>query len=137
MNIKHFVIVGTIACVITVVPGTSSHLSKYQGHVAYAKLTDCGKAGPTEEDALLATLGLPTEHALYDALLEGQSLTDVAAKREADPEAVIRLQTEQLQRQLTERFTRGELSRIAYLAQMKEVPDLIRTSAEQSYQILG
>ncbi|WP_334074317.1 MULTISPECIES: hypothetical protein [Paenibacillus] len=138
MNIKHFVIVGTIACVITIVPGNSGHLSKNQGQAAaYTKLTDCGKPGQADEDGLLAALGLPTEHELYDALLEGQSLTEVAAGSQADPEAIIRLQTEQLQRQLTERFTRGQLSKTAYLEQMKEVPELIRASAEQSYRILG
>ncbi|GIP52693.1 MULTISPECIES: hypothetical protein [Paenibacillus] len=138
MNIKRIVIVGTMACVITVIPGISGHTSSKAYAAAFpAMLSHLDKSRETGKDRFIESLGLTNERVLYDSLLEGQSLADIAESNEKEIDTVIQLQTEQLQQQLTQRFASGQLSETAYRLQMEETPEIIKESVYQSYRILG
>lgn len=138
MNIKRIFIVGTMACVITVIPGISGHTSSKAYAAAFpAMLSHLDKSRETGKDRFIESLGLTNERVLYDSLLEGQSLADIAESNEKEIDSVIQLQTEQLQQQLTERFASGQLSETAYMLQMEETPEIIKESVYQSYRILG
>ncbi|WP_410771194.1 hypothetical protein [Fontibacillus sp. BL9] len=138
MNIKQIVIVGTMACVITVIPGISGHTSNIACAAAIsAKLTSLDNTKETGKDTLIDSLGLSTDKALYDALLDGQSLSEIATSNDKQVDSVISLQTTQLQQQLTQRYNEGQLSEASYLLQMEEASEIISASAHQPYRILG
>ncbi|RCX18223.1 hypothetical protein DFP94_107178 [Fontibacillus phaseoli] len=138
MNIKKIVIVGTMACVITVIPGISGHTSsKAYAAVFPAMLSHLDKSKETGKDRFIDSLGLSDEGVLYDSLLEGQSLADIAKSNDKEVNSVIQLQTEQLQQQLTQRFATGQLNETAYRLQMEEAPGIIKDSVYQTYRILG
>lgn len=135
MNIKQVVIVGTMACVITIVPAISGQTPGKAYAANPTKITNQNDSKDSGADRLNETLGLSTDKALYDALLDGQSLVDIAALNQKDIDPVIMLQTEQLQQQLTRRFDAGQLSEVSYKKLMEEAAEIIKASAHQSYHI--
>ncbi len=138
MNIKKIVIVGTMACVITVIPGISGHTSSKAYAAAFpVMLSHLDKSKETGKDRFIDSLGVSDDRVLYDSLLEGQSLADIAKTNDKEVDSVIQLQTEQFQQQLTQRFAAGQLSETAYRLQMEEAPEIINKSVHQSYRILG
>ncbi|MEF2966419.1 hypothetical protein V3851_11315 [Paenibacillus sp. M1] len=138
-NIKRIVIVGTMACVITVIPGISGHISAtvYAAAAAPTGLSSLDKTKPSDSDRLTETLGLNSDKELYDALLDGQSLAEIAAAHHKEVDPAIAMQTEQLQQQLTRRYADGQLSEAAYRQQMAEAAEIISASAHRPYKILG
>ncbi|MNN06188.1 hypothetical protein D3C81_1189700 [compost metagenome] len=89
----------------------------------------------SENDDFTESLGVSTDEAVYNALLEGNSLADIAESHQQDVDRIIELQVSQLQDQLTQRYRQGSLSPQSYSEQMNELPDIIKESVYKRYTL--
>lgn len=136
MNIKQVIIVGTMAFVITLGPSLSGYLSGTDTALNQPKQTDL--SNDTKEngiDPLVEALGLTDEEAVYEELLEGHSLADIAEANHKDVSQIIELQVSQLQEQLLIRFSEGNLTQEQYEQQVNELPDIITDSVHRQYAL--
>jgi len=82
-------------------------------------------------------LGASSDREVYEALLEGQSLAEIAESHGQDANQVVQLQIAQLQEQLQKRLDDGSITREVYELQLQELPELVAESAKTRYTILG
>ncbi|WP_068783019.1 hypothetical protein [Paenibacillus phocaensis] len=136
-KLKKVVILGTMALVITINPSFSSYLTSLAYASYPSRQSSLSNDAQRPEDELNRLLGASSDQEVYDALLEGQSLVDIAERNGQDPDRVIQLQIAQLQEQLQKRLNEGSLTPEAYELQLQELPDLISDSARTPYTILG
>lgn len=136
MKLKKVVIVGTMAVVITINPSLSGYLASvaFAAHASKASSLSITTLSPKSE--LNNALGVSSDKEVYDALLEGQSLADIAEARGQDADSVIGLQIKELQEQLQQRLEQGNLTQEAYEQQLREIPELIAGSVHSKYRIL-
>ncbi|MGG3454496.1 MULTISPECIES: hypothetical protein [Paenibacillus] len=136
-KLKKVVILGTMALVITINPSMSGYLTSlaYAAHPSKQSSTSNHTERP--EDELNGLLGAASDKDVYDALLEGESLADIAESHGQDADRVVRLQVAQLQEQLQKRLNEGSLTQEAYELQLQELPELVAQSARTRYTILG
>ncbi|CAG7599840.1 hypothetical protein PAESOLCIP111_00344 [Paenibacillus solanacearum] len=85
--------------------------------------------GPVSaKDHFLQTLGASSDEAVYDALLEGQSLADIASLHQTDAEQIVTLQVDELTAQLDARLAEGSIRPEQYRAYKAELTDIVRKS---------
>lgn len=137
LKLKKVVILGTMALVITINPSFSSYLTTLAYAAHPSKQSSLSNDAERPEDELNGLLGASSDQEVYDALLEGQSLTDIAELNGQDADRVIQLQITQLQEQLRQRLKEGSLTREAYELQLQELPELVANSAQTRYTILS
>lgn len=135
MNIKHVVIIGTMAFVITLGNNLTGCFISSSTVASPFKLLNLNHTPDSEGDAFNDVLGLTTDDAAYNALLEGKSLADIAESNQQDISGVVELQIRQMQEQLNQRLLQGSLSQQSYDEQMKELPTIIESSVHQRYKI--
>ncbi|MBA9083702.1 hypothetical protein FHR92_000145 [Fontibacillus solani] len=137
MNIKQVVIVGTMAFVITLTPGISAQLNSGSASACPIKQSNLhnDNTSESENDDFNEALGVSADETVYNALLEGNSLADIADSHQQDVDRLIELQVSQMQGQLTQRYRQGNLSPESYSEQMKELPDIIKESVYKRYTI--
>jgi hypothetical protein len=135
MNIKKIVIVGTMAFVITLSPVFSGYSSTDVALNPAQQADQSTDRNEDDRDPVIEALGLNNEEALYEDLLQGHSLTDIALKEDKNIDQVIQLQVTQLKEQIHSRFIEGSLSEEQYLQQIDEVPDIIASSVLQRYDL--
>jgi len=83
-----------------------------------------------EEDPFLEALGVSSDEEVYEALYhKDQTLADLAAERQGDLDALIRLQTAQLEDQLQERLASGSLPPDQYEQIRSELTVILTNSA--------
>ncbi|MFD1175519.1 hypothetical protein ACFQ3W_04280 [Paenibacillus puldeungensis] len=135
MKIKQVIIVGTMAFVITLSPSLSGYLSSLAYAANPSKPTSFSSPDKTENprDELNSLLGMSSDQEVYEALLEGQSLADIAESHEQDADRVIDLQVDQMKELLMQRVLQGSLSQEAYEEQVRELPELIANSVHTRY----
>lgn len=136
MKLKKVVIVGTMAVVITITPS----LSGYPASIAFAaqasKASSLSTATLSPQSELNDVLGVSSDKEIYDSLLEGRSLADIAEAHGQDADSVIALQVKEMQEQLRQRLEQGSLTQEAYEQQLRELPELISGSVHSKYRIL-
>ncbi|MNP50705.1 hypothetical protein D3C76_1449850 [compost metagenome] len=136
MNIKQVVIIGTMAVVITLNPST---FGQWIGGASACPIEESNlnnnNSSESENDDFAEALGVSSNEAVYNALLEGSSLADIAESHQQDVDYIIALQVSQLQSQLTDRYMQGSLSTESYLEQMTELPDIIKESVYKRYTL--
>ncbi|MMZ62133.1 hypothetical protein D3C76_252250 [compost metagenome] len=137
MNIKQVVIVGTMAFVITLNPGISGHWIGGSASACPIKQSNLNSnnSPESENDDFTEALGVSTDEAVYNALLNGNSLADIAESHQQDIDGIVELQVSQLQKQLTERYRQGNLSSESYTEQMNELPEIIKESVYKRYTL--
>lgn len=101
MNIRKWIIIGTMTVAISVSGGT---LREEWNQLTAASTTF------QATDAFLDALGTPTEEELHDALIEGESLASIAEAHGGDASALIELQTSELTALQEWRYLQGEIS---------------------------
>ncbi|WP_223067546.1 hypothetical protein [Paenibacillus caui] len=80
-------------------------------------------------DPFLQTLGAADDNEVYEALFDGKSLADIAEANQADVQAVIDLQTSEMNKLLSKRLEEGSLTPEDYQSQKAELSDMITASA--------
>jgi hypothetical protein len=136
-KLKKVVILGTMALVITINPSMSGYLTSLAYAAHPSKQSSLSNDAERPEDELNSLLGASSDQEVYDALLEGKSLADIAESHGQDADRVVRLQVAQLQEQLQKRLNEGSITREAYELQLQELPDLVADSARTGYTILS
>ncbi len=136
-KLKKVVILGTMALVITINPSMSSFVTSLTYAAPPSKQSSLSNKAERPEDELNRVLGASSDREVYDALLEGQSLADIAESRGQDANQVVQLQIAQLQEQLQKRLDEGSITREIYELQLQELPELVAESAKTRYTILG
>lgn len=137
LKLKKVVIIGTMAFVITINPSLSGFLTSLAFAANPSRLSSLSNTAELPQDELAELLGMSSDKEVYDALLEGQSLADIAETHGQDADSVVQLQMEQLQEQLLQRRSQGYLTQEAYEQQLRELPDIIADSVHGKYTILG
>ncbi|MNC38881.1 hypothetical protein D3C75_875120 [compost metagenome] len=79
-------------------------------------------------DPLTRAIGEEADSVIYDALLEGKTLADVAYDHGADVDSLISHQVGQLSAQLDERLASGSISEEVYAAQSAELYEIVARS---------
>lgn len=136
-KLKKVVILGTMALVITINPSMSSFVTSLTYAAPPSKQSSLSNKAERPEDELNRVLGASSDREVYDALLEGQSLADIAESHGQDANQVVQLQIAQLQEQLQKRLDEGSITREVYELQLQELPELVAESAKTRYTILG
>ncbi|MEC2342922.1 hypothetical protein P9H28_02225 [Paenibacillus barengoltzii] len=136
-KLKKVVILGTMALVITINPSMSSFVTSLSYAAHPSKQSNQSNKAERQEDELNRVLGASSDREVYDALLEGQSLAEIAESHGQDANLVIQLQIAQLQEQLQKRLDDGSITREVYELQLQELPELVAESAKTRYTILG
>ncbi|MFD0712027.1 hypothetical protein [Paenibacillus sp. GCM10027626] len=130
MNPKRMIIAGTMAFAIAVsMLSDETSASSITGAAPKSGVqpTLTEKAAP-QEDCFLEALGAASEEDVYDALYNGQSLSQIAESNEADVQPIIDLQIAEMTVQLNERLLSGSLTLGEYHAQLAELPEIITRS---------
>ncbi|MCM3701720.1 hypothetical protein [Paenibacillus macerans] len=135
MKLKKVVIVGTMAVVITITPSLSGYLASIAYAAQASKASSLSTATLSPQNELNDVLG-SSDKEIYDALLEGRSLADIAEAHGQDADSVIDLQVKEMQEQLRQRLEQGSLTQEAYELQIRELPELISGSVHSKYRIL-
>jgi hypothetical protein len=143
MTIRRIVIVGTMACFITLGSGISGQTAAAAKALALipAKQVDQNKSNSKQKnsDPLIDAVGIANNEnctdALYEALAAGNSLADITISNQKDVDSVISLQVSQLQEQLDKRLADGHISIEAYQQQSQELVAIISESVSKKYHI--
>ncbi|GGH37122.1 hypothetical protein [Paenibacillus segetis] len=136
MNIKQVIIVGTMAFVVTLSPGLSGYSASAAVALNPPKLTDLSNdAKETEVDPVIEALGFTDEEGIYEELLEGHSLADMAESNHKDVNQIIDLQVSQLREQVTVRYAQGSLTQEQYEQQLDEIPSIVADSVLKRYDL--
>lgn len=136
MKLKKVVIVGTMAVVITITPSLSGYLASIAFAAQASKASSLSTATLSPQSELNDVLGVSSDKEIYDSLLEGRSLADIAEAHDQDADSVIALQVKEMQEQLRQRLEQGSLTQEAYEQQLRELPELISGSVHSKYRIL-
>lgn len=134
MNIKNIIIMSTMALVISLSSGVSGYRVSAQVLHPYGQ-EERNVDGSGGEDPLLASLGVKDDKKLYDQLLEGQSLADIATENQASIDDALQVQTTQLQGQIIKRYQEGQISLEQLKLQLQEAEEIIANSAFTRYSI--
>lgn len=134
-TLKKVVIIGTMALVIIINPQFSGYLTSLAYIANSSKESSLAHSSGQEESELDRLLGISSEQEVYDALLEGQSLAELAEANGQLPQQVVDLQVKQLQEQLLQRVNEGTLTQEAYELQVSELPELLANSVYGNYTI--
>lgn len=136
MNIKQVIIVGTMAFFVTLSPGLSGYSVSAAVALNPPKLTDLSNdAKETEVDPVIEALGFAEEDDMYEELLEGHSLADIAESNHKDVNHIIELQVSQLREQVTIRYLQGNLTKEQYKQQLDEIPSIVEDSVLKRYTL--
>ncbi|UQZ82347.1 hypothetical protein SK3146_01504 [Paenibacillus konkukensis] len=125
---KRILIVGTMVLTITVGIGTWDKAAAANGRSIPLATADHQDASAAREDRFLQALGAATNEEVYDALLEGQSLADIAGSRQTDVNRIIHLQVAELTAQLDARLAGGSLRQDQYEALKAELTETVKQS---------
>ncbi|MGG6309471.1 hypothetical protein [Paenibacillus macerans] len=136
-KLKKVVIIGTMALVISINPNFYGYLTSLAYAGGPSRQSSLSNAAERPDEELNALLGKASDKEVYDALLEGQSLAEMAESSGQNANRIVRLQVQQLQEQLLQRLNDGHLSREAYERQLQELPDIVAASVENRYTIIG
>lgn len=137
MTTKQWIMIGTIVIMITLNGGpgkdglntAEAATLTLLGTASQAELEEAGALAYAEaNDPLTQAIGEDADAVIYDALLEGKSLADVAQTHGADVDGLIRHQVAQLSVQLDERLASGSISEEAYAAQSGELYEIVARS---------
>ncbi len=137
MTTKQWIMIGTIVIMITLNggPGRDGIRSAEAASVTFLDISgqaDSEDAAAAElakgSDPLAQAIGEEADSVIYDALLEGKTLADVAYDHGADVDSLIRHQVAQLTVQLDERLAAGSISEEVYAAQRGELYDIVARS---------
>jgi hypothetical protein len=136
MNAKQFLWIGTMSFVITIsmaMKGEDASASTLTAPYNKIKEASLASQDLAIKDTFHQALGVSSEEEVFDALYNGQSLSDIAKANNADVQNVIDLQVAQLTSQLDQRYAAGSLPPESYEAQKSELADIITKSAYASY----
>lgn len=137
MTTKQWIMIGTIVIMITLNggPGRDGIRTAEAASVTFldtSSQADSEDAAAAElarvSDPLGQAIGEEADSVIYDALLQGKTLADVAYDYGADVDSLIRHQVAQLTAQLDERLAAGSISEEVYAAQRGELYDIVARS---------
>lgn len=137
MTTKQWIMIGTIVIMITLNggPGKDGIRTAEAASVTFfdtSSQTDSEDAAAAElakvNDPLAQAIGSEADSVIYDALLQGKTLADVAYDHGADVDSLIRHQVAQLTVQLNERLAAGSISEEVHAAQRAELYDIVAKS---------
>lgn len=123
----------TMAVIISLSSGVSGYRVSAQELNPYGQEKNIDGSG--DQDPLLASLGVEDDKKLYDQLLEGQSLADIATANEASIDDALQVQIDQLQSQIMARYQAGQISFEQLKLQLQEAHEIITNSAFTRYSI--
>lgn len=135
MTTKQWIMIGTIVIMITLNGGPGKDGVRTAEAASLAVL---GTSSQTDHedtanfagssDPLAQAIGEDADSVIYDALLEGKTLAEVADEHGVDVDSLIRHQVAQLAAQLDERLAAGSISEDVYFAQQVELYDIVARS---------
>lgn len=137
MTTKQWIMIGTIVIMITLNggPGRDGVRTAEAASVTFfdtSTQADSEDAAAAElaqfSDPLDQAIGEEADSVIYDALLQGKTLADVAYDHGADVDSLIRHQVAQLTVQLDERLAAGSISDEVYAAQRGELYEIVARS---------
>jgi hypothetical protein len=136
MTTKQWIMIGTIVIMITLNggPGRDGIRTADAASIAFfdtssqADSEDAAAELAKVSDPLAQAIGEEADSVIYDALLQGKTLADVAYDHGADLDSLIRHQVAQLTVQLDERLAAGSISEQVYAAQRGELYDIVARS---------
>ncbi|CAG7615572.1 hypothetical protein ACFQI7_01150 [Paenibacillus allorhizosphaerae] len=125
---KRILIVGTMVLTITAGMGLWNKEAAASPFQSLLERIDSHNKQIAAKDDFLRVLGASSDEELYDSLLEGKSLADIAAGNQADVDNIINLQVAELTAQLDSRLADGSLLPHQYRAQKAELEEIIKKS---------
>jgi hypothetical protein len=137
MTTKQWIMIGTIVIMITLNGGPGKDGLRT---AEAATLTFLGTTSQAESEEAISVeledssnplalaIGEEADSVIYDALLEGKTLADVAYDHGADVDSLISHQVAQLTTQLDQRLAGGSISEEVYAAQREELYDIVAKS---------
>lgn len=137
MTTKQWIMIGTIVIMITLNggPGRDGVRTAEAASVTFfdtSSQADSEDAAAAElakfSNPLDQAIGEEADSVIYDALLQGKTLADVAYDHGADVDSLIRHQVAQLTVQLDERLAAGSISDEVYAAQRGELYEIVARS---------
>jgi hypothetical protein len=131
MNPKQMIMIGTLAFALTLGSFTGNSVSRAGAATDLLNLTDSADpdTSTSNEDEFLESLGVSSDEQVYESLLQGVSLAELAASRNKDVEALVQLQMNEMTAQLDARLAQGHISISEYEAQRSELKDILTRSA--------
>lgn len=135
MSPKSIIIVGTMAFAITIGSGIwsdkagASPMVKVDVYKLKQIQLPAQQENLTARDHYLRFLGAESDEEVYDSLMDGKTLAEIANANEADVQNVIALQIAQMTEQLDKRLAGGGITPDAYFAQKAELADIVTKSA--------
>jgi hypothetical protein len=135
MTTKQWIMIGTIVIMITLNggPGRDGIRTADAASIAFFDTSSQADSEDAAElakisDPLAQAIGEEADSVIYDALLQGKTLAEVAYDHGADVDSLINNQVAQLTVQLNERLAAGSISEEVYAAQRGELYDIVARS---------
>jgi cobalamin biosynthesis protein CbiD len=128
MNPKRIFIVGTMALTITISGGVWSKETNANASHSTLESLDAHNVQVAVKDDFLQALGASSDEEVYDSLLQGRSLADIADDNHGDVQRIINQQIAELTEQLDVRLANGSLLPHDYQAQKSEIRNIIKKS---------
>ncbi len=131
INLKRIWIIGTLALGITLGSGLAG--GKVEAEAVYRETPPSSSDEITNKpNAFLYALGAQSEQAVYDLMYEGLSLREIAVLGGGSEDELAALQVRELEQQLEQRLSDGQITKEAYIAYKAELPDIIAASLSSS-----
>lgn len=128
MNPKRILIVGTMALTITIGGGIWSKETNASVPLSPPENSDSRNVHIAAKDEFLQALGATSDEEIYDSLLQGKSLADIADANHESVQNIIHLQIAELTKLLDKRLADGTLPPEVHQAQKAELADIITKS---------
>ena len=131
VNLKRIWIIGTLALGITLGSGLAG--GKVEAEAVYRETPPSSSDEITNKpNAFLYALGAQNEQAVYDLMYEGLSLREIAVLGGGSEDELAALQVRELEQQLEQRLSDGQITKEAYIAYKAELPEIIAASLSSS-----
>lgn len=125
---KRILIVGTMVLTITSGLGIWDKKAAADSYSSLREEITSQNKQISSQDHFLQALGASSNEEVYDALLQGKSLAEIAGKHQADVDRIVNLQVAELSAQLDARFADGSLPLDKYFALKAEIADTVKRS---------
>jgi hypothetical protein len=128
-TIRRMIMIGTIAFAITVSSGLWNNTARAELFINTDELEGQKMLHTNHmEEDLHEVLGFDSEEEFNEAIINHDSLAEVAEIQQVDVQKLIALQSSQLMEQMDERLAKGYLTLHEYGALTAEIPEIIRKS---------
>ncbi|NOU94292.1 hypothetical protein GC093_13840 [Paenibacillus sp. LMG 31456] len=128
MNPKRILMISTMTLSITIIGGLWNEEARAKASHGQPENFEAQSVQVAAKDEFLQVLGASSDEDVYNSLLEGKSLADIADKNNEDVKHIINLQIAELTKQLDSRFANGSISPTEYQLQKQEFADIIKKS---------